>query len=208
MRMIVPSGVTIIAYALYLSSGESSASFVGVVTWKDRPKPGVSENFVGARGARVRACGAETRRCVMSLRTKHSETRRCDRRRSVSRARACSLAFSVDGMAPSRGVVVSSLLCMGAWVATLCRWIFRLCARSAHGAALRRVADHMRFVECEGAERLDGFDHALQLFGGPRHALRFAQCVRPSAASHARVATGSGERSCMSMCVYVLNHHE
>ena len=49
----------------------------------------------------------------------------------------------------------------------------------------------MRFVECEGAERLDGFDHALQLFGGPRHALRFAQCVRPSAASHARVATGS-----------------
>ena len=41
MRMIVPSGVTIIA--LYLSSGESSASFVGVVTWKDRPKPGVSE---------------------------------------------------------------------------------------------------------------------------------------------------------------------
>ena len=45
MRMIVPSGVTIIA--LYLSSGESSASFVGVVTWKDRPKPGVSETASG-----------------------------------------------------------------------------------------------------------------------------------------------------------------
>ena len=45
MRMIVPSGLVrghkIIA--LYLSSGESSASFVGVVTWKDRPNPGVSE---------------------------------------------------------------------------------------------------------------------------------------------------------------------
>ena len=32
---------------MYLSSGESSASFVGVVTWKDRPKPGVSETASG-----------------------------------------------------------------------------------------------------------------------------------------------------------------
>ena len=68
MRMIVPSGVTIIA--LYLSSGESSASFVGVVTWKDRPKPGVSENFVGARGARraVRRRDAALRHVARSRR--------------------------------------------------------------------------------------------------------------------------------------------